>query len=71
MAERKLNLPASSTIVGATYDPETLDLTVQFKGGTYVVSQVSTIDAEAFEQAESVGKFYNSNFRNSHVVTKI
>lgn len=72
MAQKTLSLAASSNISGATYDPETLDLVVTFKGGqSYVVSDVSTIEAEGFESASSAGRYYNENFRDSHVVSKV
>lgn len=70
MAQRRLALAPSSNIVSGEYDDETLELVVAFKGGSYIVSDVSTSEAEQFESASSAGKFYNEYFRNGKVVTK-
>lgn len=72
MANRSLSVKSDSgNITGADYDDETLDLVVHFRGGDYLVSDVSTLEAQGFEDASSATQYYNSNLKNSHVVTKV
>jgi hypothetical protein len=72
MAERNLALAASTNVSSATYDDETLECTVTFQsGGSYVVADVSTSEAQQFERAGSAGKFYHEYFRHGKVVTKL
>lgn len=54
----------SSMIQSSSYDGETLELLVTFKGGaTYRYEGVSQEDYESFVNGESIGKSFNEHIR--------
>jgi hypothetical protein len=72
MAEQILNLKESKNIHSASYDADTMTLTVRFhKGGSYSYSGVDEAKAQAFADADSHGSFLHANIKNQHIVTKI
>lgn len=71
MAEQQLNLKASANVKGASYDPDTMTLTVQLNGGTYAYQGVSVEKAQAFADADSHGSFLHSQIKGQHTFSKI
>jgi hypothetical protein len=76
MASTQLAIRQSSNILGAAYDPQSLNLTVIFKGSSgkgsaYVYSRVPAQVANGLSQAESPGKFLNLYVKNQFEFQKI
>lgn len=61
----------SSMIAAVGYDADTKTLAVEFtKGGTYEYSDVPLEEWEAFQSAESVGKYFLAQIKPNYEVTK-
>jgi len=71
MAVRTLALRQSKNVKDAQYDADAQTLTVKLNGGTYTVDGVTEEKAIAFEQADSHGSFFHSEFKGQHVITKV
>jgi hypothetical protein len=71
MAEQVLNLKPSANVKGASYDPDTMTLTVQLNGGTYQYSGVSVEKAQAFANADSHGSYLHNFIKGQHEYSKI
>lgn len=63
----------SSQIVAYGYDPVQRVLAIQFKAGTHVYHyrDVPQETADAFEAAESKGKFFGAQIRDHYPHTKV
>jgi hypothetical protein len=65
MAAIPLQHAESSNIAGASYDVDTQELAVKFKSGaTYIYENLGQDTADAFEQADSAGKYFDVNIKN-------
>jgi hypothetical protein len=61
MTERPLNIAASSSIMGGTYDDQTGDLTIEFVSGrAYTYHSVPDSTVRALEGAPSAGRFWKT-----------
>lgn len=60
MAAIPLQHAESSHITGASYDVDAQELAVSFKNGTYLYSGVGQDTADAFESADSAGKYFDT-----------
>lgn len=59
----------SGNIKSVGYDPATRVMEVEFlSGGVYQHSDVQPEQLDAFLKSDSLGKFYNSHFRNQKCV---
>jgi hypothetical protein len=65
MPVRTLQHAGSSHITGASYDDETQELSVSFKNGTYLYSNVPDEVALDFESAPSAGKYFDTNIKGN------
>lgn len=62
-----VQIKGSSNIAGAGYDPEGQRLTVVFMSGRrYTYEEVPQDIYEALLQADSAGKFFNSNIKDQY-----
>ena len=62
----------SSTITKTTYDTETKDLVVEFKGGMrYQYNEVPHAVYTKFRMAESQGKYFSSDIAKKFKYTKL
>lgn len=57
---KKKQTPESSQVVSLEYDPNKLQLTVEFKNGTYDYTPVPESVADEAWAADSIGKFINT-----------
>ena len=58
---------ASSNLAGYDYDPQTRVLTIQFAHGrSYRYKDVPENIADELGSADSAGKFFNDNIKNSY-----
>ncbi len=70
MAERNLNIRASSNIEAARYDAETQELTIDFvNGGTYVYTNVPSSIAAGLEAASSPGQYFARQIKGRYSYT--
>ena len=64
----KVEKTESSDIIGFTYCPDTEELLVQFKGRRYWrYYHVPNYVAKKFEEAKSLGKYFNSHIRGQYL----
>ena len=62
----------SSNIKSASYDTDTKDMTIIFKGDSKYVYRDIPVDVyKKFTEAESAGKFFYSNIRNHYKYNKM
>lgn len=62
----------SSNLSAVGYDPQTLEMVVSFSyGGSYLYPGVRADEHEALMSAESIGKHFNSQFRNREGTRKL
>jgi hypothetical protein len=66
----------SSMFTGHHYDPDTRQMTVQFKkdgqpGAVHVFHDVPMEKAEAFSQNQSPGRYFNENIKSNFTSRKI
>lgn len=62
----------SSNIKSASYDVDTKDMTIIFKGDSKYVYRDIPVDLyKKFTEAESAGKFFYSNIRNHYKYSKM
>lgn len=62
----------SSNIAEIGYHFQTKTAVVKFhSGGIYTVQPVDMVEYESFSEASSLGKFYNSNWKNQKTIEKI
>lgn len=62
----------SSNLEAMAYVPETTSLYIRFKGGgTYHYDQVTLATWEAFQKAESKGKFFHANIKPIFPTSKV
>lgn len=67
-----LDIPNSSNIDKLTYTITTRDLQISFKSGIdYVYKEVPMDVVNSFATAESAGKFFNKEVRNSYACTRV
>ena len=72
MAPRILkHTSGSNNVKQAVYDADTQTLTVQFRGGTYAVTEFDEDTANEFERADSATQFYNSRIRGQYPISKV
>lgn len=61
----------SSNIARVGYDPETHEMTVEFRsGGTYAYSGVDSVTAGDLAAASSPGSYFQRHVRGKYPVTK-
>jgi hypothetical protein len=66
------NQTQSSCVADVSYDPETLDMTVQFlQRGTYVYHDVPVDEYVDFETASSQGKYFNFYIKDRYAFDRI
>lgn len=70
MSIEKFHKVKSSNVIGVSYNPETQELGVAYKGGVYFYKNVKPETWEALKKAESVGKFMNSTIKPNHSFEK-
>lgn len=62
----------SSNIKSASYDVDTKDMTIIFKGDSKYVYRDIPVDLyKKFTESESAGKFFYSNIRNHYKYSKM
>jgi hypothetical protein len=62
--QRSVPFKPSSNVTEAVYDDETLDLTIKWNhGGSGTYKGVPENEVNAFSQAESAGRYLNSNIK--------
>ena len=68
MPHIRQSFPGSSAIAGATYDPDTRQLTVQFKGGgtSYTYQDVPEDVWDQFVTAPSPGTFWRESIKDQY-----
>jgi hypothetical protein len=71
LAPRKLNLKPSAHVHGGTYDPKTKTLVLELNGGTFAHGGVEPEKAQALEDAESHGKFFNQHIAKQHAYSAV
>lgn len=72
MAAEAVQHVSSSHITGATYDPDTQELAVKFKGGsTYAYSGVPQSTVAEFSSAPSAGKYLDSMIKGIYPYRKV
>lgn len=65
--EMKLDLKPSSNISGASYDPESKELTVRYHhGGAYIYNSVPQSVVDDFSKADSHGQFHHRHLKGRY-----
>jgi hypothetical protein len=64
--------PHSSNVSRISFDPDTRELTVTFRGGSaYVLNGVDATTASDFANDPSPGGYYNRNLRSRYTARKL
>lgn len=69
---REYRYVKSSNLQGVAYNPDTLELYVQFSNGTeYAYSDVPESDYDGLLNAASVGSYFNDNIKNAYTYRRV
>ncbi len=64
---QRFAFPGSEALIGATYDPETEQLSITFaSGSTYSYSGVPADVVEQFREAPSAGQFWRNSIKDQY-----